>query len=163
MSIPTNEIALTSRKSLKQLKKLASELSTAIANAHDIYQTLETTLAELERQGLIHGKGYWRERKYFYVYSPAQQGKRRVFRYVGCDPEKIRTIQASMHRAIEYDELVAQIARMEIFSEQCSRNLTDVLRTLRDFGATNSSSALLRHIDTQPVAESRINIHNRPT
>lgn len=140
---PNNEIALISRKSLNQLKQLAAELPAAMAHAHVVYQTLETMLTDLERQGLIHAKGYWRQCKYFCLYSPSQQGERRVFRYVGCNPEKIRATQAAMRRATEYEELVAKMARLEGFAEQCSRNLADVLCTLRAFEAINSSSTFL--------------------
>lgn len=137
---PTNEIALNLRKTLNQLKQLTSELQVSIANAHAVYQSLEATMAGLEHQGLTHAKGYWRERKYFCLYSPSQRGERRVFRYVGCNPEKVRATQAAMRRAIEYNELVAQIAHLEDFAEQCCRNLVDVLCTLRAFDSINSLS-----------------------
>ena len=79
-----------------------------------------------------------------------------MFQYVGCNPEKIRAAQAAMRRAIEYDELVAQIAHLEDFAEQCCRNLTDVLCTLRAFEAVNSSSNRLRRLNAKSVTWSPI-------
>lgn len=54
-----------------------------------------------------------------------------MLRYVGSNPEKIRAAQAAMHRAIEYDELVNHVDRLEGLVEQCNRSLANVISTLR--------------------------------
>lgn len=126
----TIEIILSSRKSFDQLDQLASELLTSVVNTRDIYRTVEIRLAGLEREGLVHAKGYWRSNKYFCLYSRSQKGKR-MLRYVGSNPEKIRAAQAAMHRAIEYDELVNHVDRLEGLVEQCNRSLANVISTLR--------------------------------
>lgn len=122
---------MTSQKKIDQLQLLSVELSELITNAGNVYQTAAIRLETLERMGIIHARGYWRKNKYLSLYFPSHKGRRRMAQYVGCNPKKIVAAESAMQRAIEYEEVLTSIARMESVAEQCCFVLASLTSNLK--------------------------------
>lgn len=121
-----------SPKCVLRLQRMTLDTLELISEVDKVIQHLYRRRVELKLNGLIFAKGYWRDSKYFVLYSTALPGKRRVFKYIGKNPEKIKAADDAMRRACEFEHLSAKIAHLELLTEQCYSELGSVARALSD-------------------------------